>query len=100
MGLDINIKRDGGAVEAVLAGRLDSNTAPELDAALKNNLVGATSLAFDLAEVGYVSSAGLRVLLAAFKTMSSQGTTVLRNVTAPVKEVLDITGLSDILPIE
>ena len=65
--MDINVNKDGADLQIVLSGRLDTNTAPELDTALKENLEGVTGLVIDLAEVQYVSSAGLRVLLAAQK---------------------------------
>lgn len=81
-------------------GRLDTTTAPELEAELKASLDGVTRLELDFAGLEYVSSAGLRVILSAQKTMNKQGSMVIRNVSETVMEVFEITGFSDILTIE
>ncbi len=83
-----------------LSGRLDTTTAPQLEAALKHSISGVRTLIFDFAEVAYISSAGLRVLLSAQKVMNKQGTMVLRNVNEAILEVFEITGFCDILTIE
>ena len=82
-----------------LVGRLDTTTASQLEAELRNSLEGIKRLELDFAEVDYVSSAGLRVLLSAEKTMQKQGELVLKNVPEAVMEVLEITGFVDILTI-
>lgn len=82
-----------------LKGRLDSITAPALEAEI-SNLEGIEALTFDMAELEYISSAGLRVLLAAQKKMNAQGRMTLENVADSVMEVFEITGFSDILTIE
>lgn len=81
-----------------LEGRLDTTTAPQLEAEL--NLDGISELAFDFEKLDYISSAGLRVLLAAQKTMNKQGSMKIANVNADIMEVFEITGFSDILTIE
>ncbi len=91
---------DGSAVTMVLAGRLDTSTAPQLEAELKNTLPGMKQLVLDFHSLEYLSSAGLRVLLSAQKTMNKQGEMILRNVNETVMEVFEITGFSDILTIE
>ena len=79
-----------------VSGRVDTVTAPELEAGLKFG--DATCVVIDLANVPYMSSAGLRLLLAAHKTMSAKGGELqIANVQAAVREVFDITGFSDIL---
>ena len=83
-----------------LEGRLDTVTAPELEAALEASLDGITELALDFEKLDYISSAGLRVLLSAQKRMNRQGTMVVKNVNADIKEVFEITGFCDILTIE
>ena len=80
-------------------GRLDTLTAPELEAELKSSLDGVTALTLDLKNLEYISSAGLRVLLSAQKTMNKQGTMVLENVRPEIMEILEITGFADILTI-
>lgn len=89
-----------GALDIALQGRLDTTTAPQLEEELKSSMDGVTALTMDMAELQYISSAGLRVLLAAQKVMNKQGTMVLRNVCEDIREVFDITGFSDILTIE
>lgn len=83
-----------------LSGRLDTTTAPALEAELKSALPGITELELDFENLKYISSAGLRVLLSAQKTMNAQGKMVLRNVCQDIMEVFEITGFADILTIE
>ena len=83
-----------------LEGRLDTTTAPQLEAALKTALNGISELTFDLGKLEYISSAGLRVLLAAQKVMNAQGTMKITNVIPEIMEVFEITGFTDILTIE
>jgi anti-sigma B factor antagonist len=61
---------------------------------------GVTALIMDFRELEYISSAGLRVLLSARKTMNNQGSMVIKNASDEVKEIFDVTGFSDILTIE
>ena len=83
-----------------LDGRLDTSTAPNLEAELKSSLDGVTELVLDFNKLEYISSAGLRVVLAAQKTMSKQGSMKLVGVNDEVMEVFEITGFVDILTIE
>lgn len=83
-----------------LEGRLDTTTVPQLEAELKNSLDGVTELVFDLGALEYISSAGLRVLLSAFKIMRNKGKMKVTNANELVKEVFEVTGFSDFLPIE
>ena len=83
-----------------LEGRLDTTTAPQLEEELKNSLAGVTDLIIDLSKLEYISSAGLRVLLSAFKTMRNKGKMKVTNANELVKEVFEVTGFSDFLPIE
>ncbi|MBQ0014827.1 MAG: STAS domain-containing protein [Clostridia bacterium] len=96
--MDIVKNANGEALEVVLKGRLDTTTAPELEAALE--LDGITDLVLDFEGLEYISSAGLRVILAAQKKMSAQGKMVIKNVNDTIKEVFEITGFIDILTIE
>jgi len=83
-----------------LEGRLDSTTAPQLEEELKTGLEGVTDLVIDLSKLEYISSAGLRVLLSAFKIMRNKGKMKVTNANELVKEVFEVTGFSDFLPIE
>ncbi len=83
-----------------LEGRLDTTTSPELEKLLKESLDGITLLVFDLEKLDYISSAGLRVLLAAQKAMNRQGTMKVRNANEMILEIFEVTGFSDILTIE
>ena len=98
--MTINKTIDAGCLTVGLEGRLDTTTAPQLEAELKASLPGVTSLIFDFSQLEYISSAGLRVLLSAQKTMNKQGSMVVRNVCPMVKEVFDLTGFSDFLTIQ
>lgn len=98
--MEIIKERSGAALTLKLRGRLDTATAPELESELKGCLDGVQSLTLDLEELEYISSAGLRVLLSAQKTMNKQGAMVVRNVRQIVMEIFDITGFSDFLTIK
>ena len=90
---------ENGTLRIALEGRLDTNTAPQLEAELKTSLSGITELDLDFSGLEYISSAGLRVLLAAQKTMSRQGKMTIRNVNETIMEVFEITGFVEILTI-
>ena len=90
----------GTTLHVALEGRLDTTTAPQLEAELKASLDGITELDLDFEKLEYLSSAGLRVLLAAQKTMNKQGTMVIHHVNETIHEVFEVTGFIDILTIE
>ena len=98
----MNIQKalSGAALTVALEGRLDTTTAPKLEEKLRGSVDGVSRLVFDLAKLEYISSAGLRVLLAMQKHMNQQGKMVLQNVNEAVMEVFEVTGFSDILSIE
>lgn len=98
--MKIEKKQDGAELTIALEGRLDTMTAPQLDQELQGNLGGITKLTFDLAQLEYVSSAGLRVLLSAQKVMNKQGKMIVKNVNEQIMEVFEVTGFTDILTIE
>ena len=95
----MNIQKtlSGAALTVALEGRLDTTTAPKLEEELRD---GITRLVFDVEKLEYISSAGLRVLLAMQKLMNHHGEMVLQNVNEAVMEVFEVTGFSDILRIE
>ncbi len=84
----------------IVSGRLDTQTAPELENELDAVLANLKELTFDFTNLEYVSSAGLRVILKAQKTMNQQGSMKLTGVNDSIMEVFDITGFLDILTIE
>ena len=90
----------GNALCLALEGRLDTTTAPQLEAELKQNLTNVEKLVLDFAALEYLSSAGLRVLLAAQKVMNKQGEMIIRNVNETIAEIFEVTGFSDVLTIE
>ena len=98
--LNIEKKTDGTELTVVLKGRLDTTTAPELEKELKASLDGMTALIIDMAALDYISSAGLRVLLSAQKTMNKQGEMKVVHVNETIMEIFEVTGFSDILTIE
>ncbi len=98
--MEISKKSQGSTLELAVSGRLDTTTAPMLEAELKRSIDGVTELYFDFTALEYLSSAGLRVLLAAQKVMNKQGKMAIRNVNETISEVFEITGFSEILTIE
>lgn len=98
--MTIEKHRQGAELTVMLEGRLDTVSAPDLDAIVKNELLGVDTFILDLKKLQYTSSAGLRVILIAQKTMNKQGKLILKNVSEAVMEVFEMTGLSDLLTIE
>lgn len=96
----INKTLNATELTVALAGRLDTTTAPHLEAELKTSLDGVDSLVMDFAELEYISSAGLRVLLSSQKVMNKQGKMVIRHANETILEVFEVTGFTDILTIE
>ena len=98
--MTINKTQEGETLTIALEGRLDTTTAPQLEGELRTSVDGITELVFDLTDLEYVSSAGLRVLLSAQKVMNRQGNMTVRNVSSEVMDVFELTGFSEILNIE
>ena len=98
--MTITKQQNGTSLEIALEGRLDTMTAPELEAELNSSLKSADSLVLDFSNLSYISSAGLRVLLSAHKALSAKGGMKVKNVNEIVQEVFDVTGFADILDIE
>ena len=97
--MTINTEKKDTAVTLHISGRLDTTTAPELERVIGAMPEDTKELTLDMAEVAYISSAGLRVLLGAQKKMSKIGAMKLTGVSEAVMEVLEITGFADILTI-
>lgn len=91
---------DKNVLTLKVAGRLDTNTAPQLESEIQKSIEGIKKLILNFEELVYVSSAGLRVILAAQKQMNRQGSLIICNVSSAVMEVFEITGFVDILTIE
>ena len=98
--MTIEKKLNGEVATLVVAGRLDTQTAPELEKEVDSVVSGVKELTFDMTGLEYVSSAGLRVILKAQKIMNAQGSMKLTGVNDSIMEVFDITGFLDILTIE
>ena len=97
--MTIEIKKSQEATIIEIAGRLDTITAPALDKTINEDITDTQNLVLDLKGVEYISSAGLRVLLAAQKKMQKIGTMKVVNVCAEVMEVFEMTGFVDVLTI-
>ncbi len=96
--MNVTKKMNGSTLEVALEGRLDTMTAPQLEEELAD-LDKADSLVLDCSKLEYISSAGLRVLLSAYRTMNVKGGMKLTNINEIVREVLEVTGFIDILTI-
>ena len=95
--MTINQTKNGSALTLALEGRLETTTAPELDALIKSELDGVTELTFDFSDLEYISSAGLRVLLTAHTTMAEKGGMKLLHVNEIIMDTLKVTGLANAL---
>ena len=98
--MTINFNKTADGLTVALVGRLDTVTAPELESFIGAQFDGASALTIDCKELAYVSSAGLRVLLATQKKVGKGGLMRLVNVSEAVMEVFEMTGFADILVIE
>ncbi len=98
--MNINKTVNGNQLEIALEGRLDTSTAPTLEAELNGSLAGMEKLVLDFSLLDYLSSAGLRVLLGAQKIMNKQGEMIVRNVNETIMEIFEVTGFCDVLTIE
>ena len=99
--MDIKTNKVSDGIEMIVSGRLDTNTAPELEMALKNIEPAKQILHLDLSGIEYVSSAGLRVILLAHKIMlPTGGKMIIRQPSAFCKQVLEATGMDSILTVE
>ncbi len=98
--MNINKIQNGSELTIELEGRLDTVSAPSLEAELKKDINGVQSLIFDFAKLEYLSSAGLRVLLASQKVMNRQGEMKIRNVNSTISDIFEVTGFSEILTVE
>ena len=98
--LDIKKSSEDGKITYVLEGRLDTTTAPMLEDEISGIPQDTTELVFDFEDLEYISSAGLRVLLAAQKTMNEKGSMKVTNVNEIIMEIFEVTGFVDILDLE
>lgn len=98
--MTIGKKIENEKVILTISGRLDTQTAPELEKELDKLEEGCKELIFDMSDLAYISSAGLRVILKAQKYMNTKGEMKLVGVNESVMEIFEITGFLDILTIE
>ena len=98
--MDITKNKDGGKLEIKVSGRLDTTTAPQLDSEIKESVDGVTELIFDLGNLEYISSAGLRALLKAKKIMLNQGSMIVTGCNETVLEIFEVTGFKNVLDIQ
>ena len=99
--MTINKILDGTELTMAIEGHIDTQTAPELEAAIKASIEGVERLVLDFAKVAYISSAGLRVVLAAQNWMDAKkGAMVIRNVAKVIVNVFKVTGFDTFLTLE
>lgn len=96
--MTINVERDFELVTLEITGCLDTTTAPNLEAVIQELSEDTKELVFDMSEVEYISSAGIRVVLNAYKKMhTNQGIMRIEKANDTVREVFEMTGLSEML---
>lgn len=98
--MNVTKKQNGSELFIEVSGSIDTVTAPELNKIINESLKGINSLIFDFANVDYISSAGLRVLLAARKSIAKDGNVVIRNSNQNIMDIFTMTGFDNILTIE
>ncbi len=98
--LNISKEKKDGSMTVFLEGKLDTVTAQDLEASINEDISGLDELIFDMGELVYISSAGLRVLLGAQKIMNEQGSMKVKGANEIIREIFDATGFSSILTIE
>lgn len=98
--MEIKKEKNGNELTILVIGRLDTTTAPQLEAELKQSISGVEKLVLDFTELEYLSSAGLRVILSAQKVMNKQGSMIVKNVNETISEIFEVTGFVDIITIE
>ena len=98
--MEITQSVDGAIATLAVKGKINTATAPQLNEAVEALLGQMDQIVFDFAELEYLSSAGLRVLLAAQKVMNKQGKMIIKNVNDTINEIFEVTGFIDILTIE
>ena len=97
--MKLNKEMNGKELTIEIEGRVDTITSPELDQMINDSAKNAESLVLDFANVEYISSAGLRVLLKAHKAMSKKSGMTIKNAGEDIQEIFEITGFTDILNI-
>lgn len=100
MAMTIDKTSSGDSLTLKVSGRLDTTTAPQLEAEINSGLSGVKELTIDMTDLAYVSSAGLRVLLKAQKMMNQQGTMTITNAGQEILEIFEVTGFDEILNIK
>lgn len=98
--MEIIKNKNASQLTVSLIGRLDTTSAPQLEEELFSSLEGVEELVFDLSELPYTSSAGLRVFLKAQKQMNAQGKMRIIGADEDIKEIFEITGLNSVIDIE
>lgn len=99
--MELKSQKNGLELTVYLTGELNTLTAPDLSALLEKELSGMQSLTLDFTGCDYVSSAGIRVLLATYKQLkAAKGSMCLTNIGENFSEVLENTGLDAVFDIE
>ena len=98
--MEVTKNRQDQKLTITVSGRVDSPSSAEFEKCVMESLDGVTELVFDLKDMTYISSAGLRVILMAYKEMKKQGSMKLVNVSDDIVDILDMTGFLDLYEIE
>ena len=99
--MEIKKTAEGSMLTVAISGRIDTQTAPELEKSLKESIDDVTDLVLDFAEVAYISSAGLRVIISAQNWIDQKnGTMVIKNVAKNIQNIFKVTGFDTFLTIE
>lgn len=98
--MEVDIKLEGQKATVLIEGRIDSSTAPELEKKISKVIKKVNDIVLDFEKVEYITSAGLRVILAASKALSEKGKLLIINTSDVIKEIFDMTGFSTVVEID
>ncbi len=98
--MNLTVTSENKVYTIAITGRIDTLTAPELESKFREIEKNAEKLIFDMHEVEYISSAGMRVIVAAHRAMLPKDGLVLRGLTKNVRTIINLTGFNNILNIE
>ena len=98
--MEIGKKLEGARLTVTLSGELNTVTAPELEASLSEDLQTIDEIVFDMEDLSYITSSGLRVLLVCQQELEERGGVTIRSASPVIREVMEVTGFDSILTLE
>lgn len=98
--LGISKTLENGLMTVTLTGELNTATAPKLNEAIAGDLANVNDIVFDMTDLAYITSAGLRILLYSYQEIEDRGNVTVRGANSVVREVIEITGFDEVIVLE